>query len=250
MSDREATRVAVDVVDGRVRLTDLVAGVYLRPRPLAHHGTLARVALVGAYATLLAGDDLRLEIAVGPGAQLELVEPSGTIAYDARGGSARWSATVDVAAGGTLVWDAAPFVVAHGADVHRCTRAVLDEGAAMLLRETLVLGRESESTGGRLYSSLHATYRGRPLLVEDLDVRDPAHRGSPGILGDNRVLATAAILGARPDSSSSPHETPLAGPGSLARVLAPHAHLALAALADTWQRWHETLSQPDTANRG
>ena len=43
---------------------------------------------------------------------VELVEPSGTVAYNARGGRATWSARVDVGAGGSLTWRSAPFIVA------------------------------------------------------------------------------------------------------------------------------------------
>lgn len=233
---RPAARVAVDAAAGHARLTDLSQSSYLRPRLLGTLGTHARVALVGACAALLAGDDLRLDVDVGPHTHLELVEPSGTVAYDARGGHATWTAHLHVAGGGSLVWPGAPFVVAHGADVHRHTDITLDADATLLLRETLVLGRSGED-GGRLRATLTATHAGDPLLVEDLDLTDPRLRSAPGILGNGRVLATTTLLGTRPDTPTRDHETQLAGPGALRREITTHAHLADTALTDTWTRW-------------
>ncbi|MEV4647326.1 urease accessory protein UreD [Saccharopolyspora sp. NPDC049357] len=233
--------VSVELVDGVARAAVLRAGDYLRPRLLGIDGPRVRIALVGVCATLLAGDDLRVEIAVGSGAHLELVEPSGMVAYDARGGHQRWASDVHVESGGSLVWAAAPFVVAGGADVDRRTGIVLDDGAVALLSETLVLGRSGEEGGG-LRSELRCALAGRDLLVEELDLRSPELRKAPGILGDCRVLATAALLGARPDERVSPPETPLAGPGSIARSLAPHAHSAEEALRGTCERWRRFLA--------
>ncbi|SFN25027.1 urease accessory protein [Pseudonocardia ammonioxydans] len=234
-------RIVVEQDGARTRIRELTASTYLRPRLLGS-GAGPRVALVAACASLLAGDHLRLEVEVGAGAALELVEPSGTVAYDARGGRADWTASVRVEAGGSLVWGAAPFVVAHGADVHRHTGIDLEPGAAVLLRETFVLGRSNEC-GGALRSTLTAVRDRRPLQAEDLDLTDPVLRGSPAVLGTRRVLATATLLGIRPDELADPHETALDGPGALRRELADHAHLAEDALEPTWARWRRLVGQ-------
>ena len=235
--------VSVALVGGVARAEVLSAGEFLRPRLLGIEGAHVRIALVGVCATLLAGDDLRVEVRVGPGVHLELVEPAGLVAYDARGGHQRWAADVHVATGGSLVWAAAPMVVAGGADVHRSTVLDLDEGARVLVSETLVLGRTGEE-GGALRSTLRCALDRRDLLVEDLDLRAPALRSAPGILGDRRVLGTVALLGARPADLSSPPETALARPGAIARALAGHAHEADAALRGTWDRWRELIARP------
>ncbi|HEX5543321.1 MAG TPA: urease accessory protein UreD [Micromonospora sp.] len=242
MNAAAPARVVVEHTGDRARFVRLDAGEFVGPRTLEVDGARARVALVGMSATLLAGDDLRIEIDVGSGVALEIVEPSGTVAYNARGARAHWSATVRVAAGASLVWAEAPFVVADGAKVHRHTELDLEAGATALLREMLVLGRTGE-TGGSLRATLHATYDRRPLLVEDLDLTDPDLRTSPGILQHHRVLATAMLLGLRSDIDPLTHQTPLAGPGALARALTDHAHLAEAKLADTWRHWRNQLTE-------
>ncbi|KQY56893.1 MULTISPECIES: urease accessory protein UreD [unclassified Nocardioides] len=238
-------RILVERTPTHHRITRLDASRFVRPRAVHTEPDRVRVALVAACASLLSGDDVRLEIEVGPGAHLELVEPSATVAYNARGGSCTWSAAIRVAEGGSLVWGGAPFVVSHGADVERRTTIELDAGAALLHRETLVLGRSAED-GGKVRSTLRATYDRRPLLVEDVDLRDLALRSAPGVLGGHRVVATTTLLGLRPGPEPALHETLLAGPGALARSVADEAHLTEQALEPTWQRWRAVMDEHRT----
>ncbi|MFF2453312.1 urease accessory protein UreD [Isoptericola sp. NPDC058082] len=236
-------RVTVELVDGRARLVELVGSVHLRPRPVLVDGPLARVALVGTFALLLAGDDVRVELRVGAGVVLELIEPSGVVAYDVRGGDgASWAVHATVGEGGALVWKGAPFVVTEGADVERGTAVELAAGARALISETLVLGRADEPGGGPLRSRFRARLDGRPLLVEDLDLRDPWLAASPGVVGAHRVVASVMLLGTRPDAADGEGETLLAGPGALGRVLAPHAHEADAVVDATWARWRPLVA--------
>lgn len=234
------TRIHVDRVAGRTRITELTASRFLRPRLLGGHPDRPRVALIANCASLLADDDLRLDVRVGAGAELELVEPSGTVAYNARGGLARWSADVRVEEASRFVWGAAPFVVADGAQAHRRTSIDLADGAVALLRETLVLGRSGER-GGDVRSFLRADHDGRPLYVEDLLLDDHTLRRSPTVLGSARVLGTVVLLGTRPSELVHPHETLLHGPGAIRRELHEHAHLDEAALAPTWERWRAAV---------
>lgn len=244
MTETVTTRVHVELVKGRARFTEMRSGTFLRPQPLHVDGPVARLALIGSYAMLLAGDDLRLDVHVGPGVWLELVEPSGTVAYHAQGGSASWSALIRVDEDAQLVWRSAPFVVTAGANVRRHTKIGLADGARALISETLVLGRTYEDGGGPLRSTMRVDRLGKPLLVEDLDLRDTAHRDLPGVLGSNRTMASVLLVGARPGAAEGVHETRLAGAGALARALAPHAHEAQAAVDISWDRWSKEYLDP------
>lgn len=227
------TRIEVHVDEGRARCS-LGTGP-LSPRLLSCDDAGARVALVATGALLLAGDAVRIDVHVGPGAWLHVVETSGTVAYDARGGSASWDVTIEVEAGGTLVWEGLPFVVAAGADVARGTTAVLAHGATLLLRETLVLGRTGE-VGGDLRSRTRCSLAGRPAFVDDL--RLDASRTAPGILGDERVLDSILCLGTRPPASapsSGRAHLDLDVPGALLRSLGRDAHVG--SLDAVWVRW-------------
>ncbi|MEI7056589.1 urease accessory protein UreD [Nocardioides sp. CCNWLW239] len=222
------TRVRVGAVDGtRVRVQTDVTGPAtapaLRPMLLASDARSARISLVPDGAMLLAGDQVTVEVEVGEGASLTLVEPAGTVAYDMDGGRASWAVRISLAAGATLVWAGEPFVVSAGADVTRDTRVTLAPGARLALRESLVLGRHGERPG-RVSTTWSAhEHDGRPLLVESLDLG--ASSLAPGLLGRHRVLASVTVLGRDIPSDAYPDgRLDLERGGTLWRHLASESH--------------------------
>ncbi|MFB6712044.1 MULTISPECIES: urease accessory protein UreD [unclassified Streptomyces] len=221
---------------GRHVVRELRPGAFLAPRPLLPAPDRVRIALVGTRAGLLAGDDLRLRVSVGPGARLELVEPSGLVAYDHRGGTSTWRARADIAEGGELHWNGKPFVVCDGARVARSMEVALAAGARMLWRDTLVLGRSGER-GGSVRATTRVTYDGQDLLVEDLDLTEPEIRELPGILGPHRVIGSVTSLGAGPAGPPHFYRTELAGPGAQVRLLDTVAPAIEAELALVWDDW-------------
>ncbi|WP_244931106.1 urease accessory protein UreD [Nocardioides sp. W7] len=230
------TRITVERSDvGRVRV-GLEASArpdlpLLRPVLVAAGSASARVALVAEGALLLARDAMVVEVHVGAGATLELLEPAGTVAYDMRGGSATWDVDVRLDQDARLLWHGEPFVAAAGSDVRRRTRLRLALGARLALREQLVLGRYGEWPG-RVRHRLDATSDdGTPLLVEEIDL---APESTGMLLGGRRVLATVLTLGADPGEPDSPQCLRLECGGTLVRALAGEAHRAT--LAAAWSR--------------
>ncbi|MBV7671960.1 urease accessory protein UreD [Streptomyces halstedii] len=221
---------------GRDVAGELAPGTFLAPRPLLPAADGLHVALVGTTAGLLAGDDLRIRITVGPGARLHVVEPAGLVAYDHRGGTSAWRAGVEVAEGGELTWESRPFVVSSGATVSRAMDVTLAPGARMLWRDTLVLGRSGER-GGRVRATTRVVHDGRELLVEDLDLTDPDVRELPGILGPHRVIGAVTALGADPGGPPHPSRTALAGPGAQVRLLDTRAPAVERELTGIWESW-------------
>jgi len=225
------TDVSVAIVDGRIRV-DLSAGSptdrpVLRPILVSTDERCARIALVPDGALLLAGDHISVTIRVGPGARLDLLEPSGTVAYDMRGASARWDVDVDLDTDAGLVWRGEPFVVAAGADVRRVTRISLAPGARLGLRETLVLGRYAEPAG-RISQRLDVLRTdGNPILVEDLTLDD----GSLTMLtGGRRVVGSVLARGVAVPGAPGPERfdlEPADSPVTLMRRLDDHAHTAV-----------------------
>ena len=199
---------------------------------VSHDAAHARVALVPDGALLLAGDAVELDIRVGDGARLDLIEPAGTVAFDMRGASARWDVRVHVGVGAVLTWAGEPFVVSAGARVRRSTRVTLAAGARLALRETVVLGRHGEAAGVlRQRTEIH---RGRtPVLVEDLQL-DPAT--APVLLGGRRVVASVVSYGGSEplDPRPDPDRYDLDAGGYLWRRLGQEAHEA--SLDHVW-RW-------------
>lgn len=196
--------------------------------PLAlvpRRGTAARtgplvVHLVGSAATPLGGDDVGLEVLVGPGAELVLT------AAVALAGRSRFAVRCTVADGGSLVHLPEPVVVTGRADHTADLHVVLGAGARLRAREVLVAGRSGEPPG---------RYRGRvrvdgpagALLVQEQELGDPGLQGSPAHLAGHRVLATEVRVGG-PDPAAAVAGgwwslVPLARGGCLATAVAGDA---------------------------
>ncbi len=116
---------------GRIRC-DLAGGAIV-PRLVHRTHDTVRIALVASIALLLAGDHVRIDVSLGPGLSLEIIEIAGTVAHDMRGGTASWHVRADVGAGSALVWSGKPLVVCGGAVVARRTDLTLATNAVALL---------------------------------------------------------------------------------------------------------------------
>ncbi|AYF99420.1 urease accessory protein [Protaetiibacter intestinalis] len=219
----------VHAAEGRSRV-ELAVGM-LAPRVVARGPRSAHVAVAAAQMLLLDGDALTVEVEVGPGCTLEVEDVGGTVAYP---GASSWRLVARVGAGGRLVWRGLPFVVAADARVQRETAVELDRGAALLVRETLVLGRHRE-TGGAIDAASVIRQDGRPVVVERLDV--DAAAPEPGVLGAHRVLDSVIAVGFEPPPE--PGALVLETPGAIARHLDAAAHRS--PLDEVWERWRAEL---------
>lgn len=232
-ADRTVVEVHTDP-DGR-RARCRTTGGALAARVLETDGQGARVALVATRALLLADDHVEVDLVVGPGAWLEVTEITGTVAYDAGGAASSWALSARVAAYGSLLWDAPPFVVATGANVTRSTTVELADGACAGWREAVVIGRTGEP-GGRIRTTTRVTVGAIPALVDELVLGDQdidlATRGGA------RVVDTVTVVGFRPPSGGEDHgatRLDLAAPGAAARHLTCRAHES--AIDETWPVW-------------
>ncbi|NOJ63610.1 MULTISPECIES: urease accessory protein UreD [unclassified Arthrobacter] len=241
-----STRIGVELAGGRASYTVLDQGQFLAPRPVHRVAgrsgtgpdpTHARVALIGISMMLLGGDDVLIEVSVGAGVTLEVVEPAGLVAYNAAGVQARWRLSATVADGGTLLWAGAPLVVAEGANVLRDTRVSLAAGARLVLQEVLVRGRTGESPG-ELRSSVRCSGPAGDLLYEDLDLTGD-HRSAVGVLGGTRVLGAVTALGFTPPAleRSSLTRFDTASGGAVARILADSAHHVTQQVEQVFAAW-------------
>jgi urease accessory protein len=224
------TRIRVDAVaGGRLAVATEITGgparPALRPMLLSSAPGHARICLVPDGALLLAGDAIALDLEVGDGVRLDVVEPGGTVAYDMRGGEARWDVRLALGARSSLTWAGEPFVLASGSRVIRSTRIRVGPGARLALRETLVLGRHGERAG-LLEQHLRAyDEHDAELLVEDLVLDRSTHR--PGILGGHRVLGSVVALGLAIPAGVCPEgRLDLDEGGTVWRRLAGDAHRA------------------------
>jgi urease accessory protein len=181
-----ASIVAVAGADGVTRLPVLSSQV-----PLVLRRTPDAVYVVGGAAGPIGGDELALRISVGAGAFLRVRTAAASIALPGPDGlESALRVTVDVAAGARLEYLPEPVVVSAGARHATIIRVTLAEGASLLLRDEVLLGRHGEA-GGASRTELRVSYAGRPLLRQSLAVSgtDTADLG-PAVLAGHRGVGT------------------------------------------------------------
>jgi urease accessory protein len=218
--------------------------------PLVLRRTPEAVYLVGGAAGPIGGDSLSLTITVAAGALLRVRTAAASIALPSRTLPSRTlpsrtlpsralrgrdavesvlRVSVSVAAGGRLEYLPEPVVVSSGARHSTVVRASLEEGASLVVRDEVLLGRHGEA-GGWYRSSLRVDYGGRPLLRHSLDVggTDAVSLG-PAVLARHRGVGALLVVGAGCDYAALGRVSegvvvmPLAGPGALVTALAQDA---------------------------
>ncbi|GAA1069030.1 hypothetical protein GCM10009665_75620 [Kitasatospora nipponensis] len=206
-------------------------------------GALAEVATVATMAGPLGGDRLAVRVAVDAGARLRVTGVAATLSLPGEG-PAHYGLDLAVAAGGLLEWLPEPVIAAAGIHLVLHTRVELAAGAALLLREEQVLGRQHDwavhGVPGRLTTRLTVRQGGRLLLDQQSDLGP----GAPGwdgaaVLGPHRALGQLLTVGlpAPPAGPGAGDRAVLALPGDDAHLLlalAPDA-LALRRLLDGGQ---------------
>ena len=166
--------------------------------PLILRRTADAVYLVGGAAGPLGGDVLELRIEVREGAALRVRTVAAAVALPGRNGQESvLSVTLAVAAGGRLEYLPEPTVAADGARHRTDIRVDLAAGAALVLRDEMVLGRHAER-GGACRTRLRADLAGFPLLRHEVDVSgtDEVSLG-PAVLAGHRTAGS--LLCVNPD---------------------------------------------------
>jgi urease accessory protein len=211
--------------------------------PLMLRPTAAALYLAASAAGPLGGDVLELSVTVRAGARLVLRTVSAAVALPGcEESSFAWWLSVE--AGGRLAVLPEPTIVAAGARHRAVTRARVEAGGALVLREEVLLGRYGEP-GGTYRGSVHADLGGEPLLRSELvlDGSDPVTAGPASAVGDR---ATGSLLVVDPAGTGSagmgPHGTgsavmPLAGPGLLVSAAGPDARTLRARLDAELPGW-------------
>ena len=226
-----ASIVAVPGPGGVTRLPVLSSQV-----PLVLRRTPDAVYVVGGAAGPIGGDELSLRITVGAEAFLRVRTAAASIALPGPDGlESVLRVTAEVEDGGRLEYLPEPVVVSAGARHATIIMVTLAEGASLLLRDELLLGRDGED-GGAARSVLRVDYAGRPLLRQALEVSgaDPVCLG-PAVLAGHRAVGNLLRVDPVTDHDPGPHVVPvaradlelavmpLAGPGLLITALAHDA---------------------------
>lgn len=221
------------------------------PEPLTHrrHG-VARVALAAGTAGPLGGDNYALDVHVGAGSTLVLMEVSATLVLPgAGGGQSHMSITIRVDEGATFVWWPEPIIAARRCDHRHDVRIALAPSARMILREEMLLGRHGEAPGD-FTSRLRLTRDGAALYDQQLSFGPSADGWEGGaVLGNSRAVGSVIAVDpgwkdaaplARPFHKDAAL-TPLAGPGVSIVAVAPDSlvlrHLLTQGLTELGSPW-------------
>ncbi len=208
---------------GRTRVT-----VLRSDGPLALRETPFGVYLVGTAAGPLGGDDLALDIDVGPGSCLMIRSAAGMLLLPGpRGGVSTLRISARVGPGGHLDFAPQPMVAAAGCDHRASTQIDLAAGATLRWREEIVLGRHGERPGPCV-SRLDVTEAGMPAYRGELTVGHPETDHSSVVLdGAGAVGSVLLVDASRPPPPAAVHDglavLPLAGPGAAVTAIARDA---------------------------
>jgi len=121
----------------------------------------------------------------------------------------------------------------------------LAEGASLVLRDEVLLGRHGED-GGTARSALRVDYAGRPLLRQALEVSgtDPALLG-PAVLAGHRAVGSLLRVSAETDRDPRPRPVPVAGDSPEVAVMALAGQgVLITALAHDAVTLRRRLGQP------
>jgi urease accessory protein len=223
---------------GRTRIATLRSQAPLMLRPTHPKGRepwtdgdpgSARVCLAAGAAGPIGGDRFSLTVDVFAGSTLVLREISASLLLPGpHGEQSALRTTVRVGAGATLVWLPEPLIAARGCHHRSDVQVELDTGARLVLREKLLLGRHGEQPG-TVVQHLQVRLAGRPLLHQQLAL-GPGAVGwdSAAVTGGRRAVGSLVVV----DPAWSDHPPGALPLGDTAAVLPlPGPAVLLSALA-------------------
>lgn len=190
------------------------------------------VHLVGGAAGPLGGDDLRLDIEVGPQARLEVRSVAASLVLpDLARRRSRMLINATVAAGARLRWLPEPLIAAAGCDHNAVTRVRVAAGGTLLWRDDISCGRHGEQPGD-LRTDTTISYDGATVYRHRL-VIGPAATGWSGaaVLGGGRAIGSVVWVGPA-WAAREPAPSVVLGPDAALMQLAGPGMLACAVGAD------------------
>ena len=192
--------------------------------------------MVGSATSPLGGDDVGIDVEVGPGADLVLTGVAATLALPGQAGRpSQLVVRLQVADGGSLQYLPEPNIVTGRADHHGELYAELGDGSRLRCREVLVAGRSGEPPG-RFRGLVRVQDGARPLLVQEQELGDPTLQASAAHLAGRRVLGTEVLVWGDDPADAVAGDwwslSLLPGRGCLASAVGSDAVTAQRALAD------------------
>jgi urease accessory protein len=184
-------------------------GPFVVQRTLHPEGPdLCHVYLLHPPGGLVGGDELRLDLRVGPGARALITTPSAGKIYRTLGPLVRQTQALSVEAQGSLEWLPQEIIVFDGAAATIETRIELERGARFIGAETICFGlpaRRERFTRGSCRQRFEIWRGPEPLFIErgQFDGGAAVHEAAWGLAG----ASVMALLVAAPAPEPSVVET-------------------------------------------
>ncbi|MCB0968100.1 MAG: urease accessory protein UreD [Ilumatobacter sp.] len=222
---RARARIRVERRHGRDEVVDRSAEA-----PFAVRRCGDRIMLAATAAAPVGGDELDLDVVVGPGATAAIGSIGAMLVWPSPNPtSSSMLTTITVGAGAHLTFAPEPTITVAGSHHRATTRVDLEPGATCELTEEFSLGRSGEPAG-TVETSFRVTRAGAPLFHHDETLGAAALSGATSVgVGGARHIATLVVVGPRVDRAA----TLVDGGGMAARLpLADDAYAILAVGVD------------------
>lgn len=181
-------------VQGRTVLKTALARSPLRLLTPRNRGKAAWVYTTTFGGGLVTGDMLSMSLNVGAGAEAVFLTQSSTKIYR---GDSRLTLDASVASGGILVSIPDPTVCFKGASFTQSQSIELEDGASLLLMDTIHSGRHGSGERwefARLKSRIRVRKGGKDVFLESLAL-DPSSGSLPERMGRFNALCVILLLG-------------------------------------------------------
>lgn len=198
----------------------------LLPRP---RGRSAWAVAASHGGGLVAGDDVALELELGPGAQACLTTQAETKVYRSAGAPARQRVLARVAAGGLLALLPEPVSAFAGSAYAQEQRFELEAGASLVLVDAFTAGRSArgERWAFRSFATTNElAVDGRLILADALRLEAGRGPALPARMAPLELLATVVLLGPKVAAAAADLLTALAARPAGGPVLAAASPLA------------------------
>jgi urease accessory protein len=191
-ANRATGHIALTVAarDGRTRRTRVHEDGSLRVRFPNGAPEQLEATIVNTAGGMAGGDRFAIEVAVEPGADLVVGAAAAEKIYRSLGPATEVDVTLDVAAGGRLVWLPQETILFDRARLSRRIEVDLADGASLVLAEALVFGRSAmgETVEEGLLADRWRVRRGGRLLFAENTRLD-------GAIADKLVMPAVAAGG-------------------------------------------------------
>lgn len=220
-------------------------GPLLVQRPFHPEGAVCHTYLVHPPGGVVGGDELQLEVRVGPAAHALLTTPAATKFYRSAGPLAQQVQRLCVE-DGALEWLPQETIFYSGARVHTATRVQLSHAARVLAWEVSCLGlpaRHEDFTAGELALDFEVWMGQAPLLIDRLRIRaHTATRTASWGLAGRRALGIllaypgdAKLLAAVRDAAGAALAATLVDGALVCRCVAQQGYEVRRAFFAAWQ---------------